>query len=321
MIAVLGCGAAACGEPAAVPDASLDATVIDATAAIRGVTNPQLVFAGTETTLVPFYDVYDQDPAGEVSFVDDPVHGPVLRMRKSKASDWQHVMVRLGDKRTGYQDAARLPEYERAYHYQQKFKVTADPQFSTVNFNLLEDFHCEPCEANNLQLVINYNNDDSLCLWVAYSTDANFDPRGTARGSSFDPWPTINANRTQIAIGEDGRASVPANLPSTGALFLCRDDLHLSDISDRWVDFEMIVRSSSHDSGVIKMWIDGKPYFFDGPNSYRWNQLDASSAATNNFQLGLYGEGVTPQTGTPSTWELQATPPRVEIGDDVRYEP
>jgi hypothetical protein len=234
-------------------------------------------------------------------------------------------MVRLTDKRGGYRDAAQVTRWESAYHYKQAFYLAPDPQWSHAFTNILEDFHCEPCEANNLQLYGSYQNDDELCLWIAYSTSDSFDPRGLARGSDFDPWPDISGNRTDLTMGADGYATnLPASLPETGSILLCRSDLAVSDLFGRWVDFELLVKPSSHDSGVIKMWVDGKPYFFDGPNSYRWNQDGpgaADSLPVNVFQWGLYMGSEQPMSGTPEAWEMFATPPLLELGDDIVYAP
>jgi hypothetical protein len=292
-----------------------------APAGTRGVTDPVVVFDGTETELGTQYGVYDQSEGGSIDFVEDPLGqlGQVIRFVKPKDADWAHVMLRLTDKRTGYQEPAQVTEWETSYHYHQKMLVDDDPQYTTSFMNLLEDFHCEPCEANNLQLYSGYLDDDSLCLWVAYSTDPTFDPRGLARGSDFDPWPTLTANRVQLTVGADGYPASPPTLPPTGSLVICRPDLHVSDLLGRWVDVELLVKSSSYDSGQIKVWIDGKPFFFDGPNSYRWNQVSDDALPVNTFQWGLYGGAVDAQG--PSAWVLYATPPRLELGGDIVYTP
>jgi hypothetical protein len=288
--------------------------------------SPEILFDGTELDLDK-YNMRIDDPNGFVDIVDDPAGAAekVLRFYEMKENGgYSHVMARPGDKRANYQEAAQLTEYEAAYHYRQRFYVSEDKQLSTAFINLVEDFHCEPCEANSLQLFTSYQVDDSVCLWVAYSTDANFDPRGLDRGSDFDPWPTISANKTTIPIQADGSPSVPANLPETGALLLCRDDLHVSQIQGRWIDLELYVKPSSHDSGRIKMWLDGKPYFYDGPNNYRWNQdetIGEKSFPINNFQFGLYMAAVSPDPGTPDHWELFTTPPFIEIGKDLLCSP
>lgn len=288
--------------------------------------SPEVLFAGNELDLDK-YSMRIDDPNGFVDIVDDPAGEPdkVLRFYEMKENGgFSHVMARPYDKRSNYQDTAQLTKYEAAYHYRQRFYLSEDKQLSTSFINLIEDFHCEPCEANSLQLYTGYLVDDSVCLWVAYSTDAGFDPRGLDRGSDFDPWPTISANKTTIPIKADGSPSVPGNLPETGALLLCRDDLHVSDLQGRWIDIELMVKPSSYDSGRIKMWLDGKPYFYDGPNNYRWNQdetIGEESLPINNFQFGLYMAEVSPDPGTPDHWELFTTPPFIEIGDDLSCSP
>jgi hypothetical protein len=250
----------------------------------------------------------------------------VLRFVHPKANeDWTHEMVRLTDKRTGYQDAAQVTEWESAYHYQQQTYLPNDPQYSRDFVNLLEDFHCEPCEANNLQIYTSYVEADSVCIWIAYSTDENFDPRGPDRGGSTDPWETLGGdNRLELWLAPDGTPTLPATMPPTASLLLCRDDLKVSDLFERWVDVEILVKVSSFESGVVKFWIDGKPFFYDGPNAYRYNQTGAGSddaLPVNVFQWGLYMGPFDVMAGTPDDWVLYATPPRLELGDDVVYEP
>src|SRR5207245_1366494 len=149
---------------------------------------------------------------------------------------------------------------------------------------------CEPCEANNTQLMANLGDGpDSICMWIIYSTDDTFDPRGTSRGGSTDPWPILGANKTTLDAAADG-STTPGSVPPTGEIYLLRTDLHVSDIQGRWIAFQMLMKSSSYPAnGQLKMWLDGKPYFYDGANIYRWNQEGKSSgsAAVNVFQLGL----------------------------------
>ncbi len=286
---------------------------------VRGVTSPEVLFEGTELDLDRQYGLYIQDDGSSIDIVDDPLGemGSVIRFRDAKRGDWTHTMVRPADMRTGYRDPAQIVDWEVPYHYVERMLVTPDPQLETEFYNLLEDFHCEPCEANDLQIVVNWRRENTLCLWIAYSTDAGFDPRGTNRGSSFDPWPDINGNATFVTIAADGTSDLPSSVPPTGALLLCREDVHLADLAGRWVDVEMVVRPSSYDTGVVMLWIDDHLYRYDGPNSYRWNQDSSGSLPVNTFQIGLYGGSVTPASGTADYFELFATPPRIELGTDI----
>ena len=262
-----------------------------------------------------------------MEFVDDPVGGTrrVLRFVRPKSADWTHEMVRLLDKRSDYRDAAQVTEWETAYHYKQEMYLPNDPQYSRDFVNLLEDFHCEPCEANNLQLYTSYVEPDSVCLWVTYSTDPEFDPRGPDRGGTTDPWDSLrDENRLELWLAADGTPTLPATMPETAALLLCRDDVRVSDLFERWVNVEFLVKVSSYDTGVIRVWIDGKPFFYDGPNGYRFNQDgDGRNDAlpVNVFQWGLYMQAFDVMDGTPDDWVLYATPPLLELGDDVIYTP
>ncbi|MGE0789011.1 MAG: hypothetical protein AB7S26_25285 [Sandaracinaceae bacterium] len=312
------------GEPADASDVDA-ASVPDVDAGPRtfagfGVTSPEVLFEGTELDLSRQYGLYIQDSRGRIDVVPDPegTRGDVIRFRHPKDSSWAHTMVRPTDARTGYRDAAQVRAYEAGYYYRQDMYVTADPDWDRLAMNLLEDFHCEPCEANTLQVMLNYDGRDSLCIWIAYSTDPAFDPRGHNRGSSFDPWPALSGpNRFVVPVGSDGAPSLPSSLPDTGALLLCRDDLHTSDLFDRWVTVEMMVRPSSYDSGVVAVSIDGHLYRYDGPNNYRYNQDRPDPLPVNTFQIGLYGEPVGPSGGAASYFEIYTTPPRIELGDDV----
>jgi hypothetical protein len=286
---------------------------------VRGVTNPEILFEGTEMDLGRHYGLYLQDDTSSIELADDPTGAArrVIRFRKTKSEEWTHVMVRPADMRTDYREAAQVTEYEVAYHYRQSVYVTGDPQYSDVSFNLIEDFHCEPCEANNLQIMLNMDGDGSLCLWIAYSTDPEFDPRGYNRGGSSDPWDVISPNRTVAGVRPDGYADIEGELPPTGSLVICRDDLPTERIFDRWVELEIIMRPSSYETGVVMMWLDGHPYFYDGPNIYRWNQDSSDSLPVNTFQIGLYGSAVEPAPDTDPFFEMFATPPRIELGDGI----
>lgn len=293
----------------------------------RTVTHPRVVFDGTELDIKK-YDLYVQPSSSSIDIGKDPAgSGSALHFLENKMNGgWNsgHVMVRPLDKRTGYTKGASLPEYEKSYHIKQKLYVGNDPQFRVQPLNLLEDNHCEPCEANNTQLMANTGDGaDSICMWIIYSTDDTFDPRGTSRGGSYDPWPILGAHKTTLHPAADGTTS-GSGLPPTGEIFLCRTDLHVSDIQGRWVEFEMLMKSSSYPAnGQLEMWLDGRPYFFDGANMYRWNQSGKSgtSAATNTFQLGLYMDQVAPASGSPDHWEIWTSPPFIEVGDDIVYSP
>lgn len=302
---------------------SPDASGVDAAPGVRAVTNAKIVFDGTETDLKKYSPRID-DNVSNVTIAADPkgVYGNVLRFRRSKAAEFSHSMERPLDKTTNYQDAAQVVLHEKAYHYKQKFYVTGDPQYTNEYMNFLEDFHCEPCEANNMQIYTSYVEDNSVCMMINYSTSPSFDPRGLNRGSNFDPWPTLSANRIKITLNPDGTATLPGKLPETGALQLCRSDLKMSDLFDRWVDIEMLVKPSAGPTGTMRLWIDGKPYFYLGPNTYRYNQdRPNDSLAVNNFQFGLYGPKAIQKAGTPNYFELYTTPPRIETGDDILYTP
>lgn len=321
------------GSPADTPRADtpgldapgLDAPIVPVDAGPRadsgrGITGAEVLFEGTELALGTEYGLYVQDDRGSIDVVPDPLgtHGDVLRFRHPKDADWAHTMVRPTDRRTGYTEAAQVRSYESVYYFREEMLVTPDDQWTEPSMNLLEDFHCEPCEANSLQLFLNYDGDGSVCWWVAYSTDPDFDPRGMNRGGDTDPWDVISPNRTTIRIADDGTPTLPGTLPETGSLLLCRDDVDLDRLFGRWVEVEMIVRPSSYDSGVLMLFIDGEPYFYDGPNNYRWNQDDPDDPLpVNVFQIGLYGSPVDPAPGSSPYFEIYATPPRIEIGTGI----
>ncbi len=294
----------------------------------RTVTNPQVLFDGTELDLNSQYWQYIEDPGGSVVVADDPlgVLGSVLRFREQKEhSGWQHVMVAAQDKRDGYNSFAQISTYGPVYHTIQKVFLRGDPQYmQETSMGVFDiDYHCEPCQANNLGIGMGNNGAGSICLTINYSTDSTFDPRGPTRGGTVNPWVTINANSFVVPVAADGTPDLPSPLPPTGSVSLCRSDLSVSDVSDRWVDIELLVRPSSYDTGVIRLWIDGKPFFYEGPNDFRWNELGSSSSATpvSAFQWGIYMPSFTPASGTPTYWELFTTPPHIEIGDDIVYSP
>lgn len=333
LLALLGCEPAPPPDDAGRPDAprldggarpDVRATPMDAPITEDGgpptITGAEVLFEGTELDLSRHYGMYIQDDRGSIDVVDDPlgIHGDVIRFRHPKDADWAHTMVRPLDRRTDYEDAAQVRSYESVYHYRQSVLITADPQWTEPSMNLLEDFHCEPCEANSLQLFLNYAGDGSVCWWVAFSEDPDFDPRGANRGGDTDPWEVISPNRTTIWMNDDGTPGDHDPIPDTGSLLLCREDLDIDRLFGRWVDVEMIVRPSSYDTGVLMLWIDGEPYFYDGPNNYRWNQDDVSEPLpVNTFQIGLYGSPVDPADGAASYFEIFTTPPRIEIGTGI----
>jgi hypothetical protein len=288
----------------------------------RELTNAEVLFEGTELDLGRQYGLYVQDDRSSIDIAGDPlgIFGDVIRYRHFKDSNWTHTMVRPGDARTDYREGAQVRAYEAVYRYRQDLLVTADPQWSEPSMNLLEDFHCEPCEANTLQIMLNYDGDGSLCLWIAYSTDPDFDPRGPNRGGRTDPWELLGENRFYLQAGPDGRPDLEEALPETASILLCRDDVRTEDLFGRWVEVEMIVRPSSYDTGTIRAWIDGRPYRFDGPNNYRWNQDRPDPLPVNTFQIGLYGSQLSPQDGAPEHFEIFTTPPRIELGDGIAGE-
>jgi hypothetical protein len=285
------------------------------------------VFDGTELALGAQYSLFVQAPNSSVQVVSDPAGGnfSVLQFHEAKQNggfSTGHTMVAMHDKRTNYTSYAQMTDFEKSYHQKQRLYVGTDPQFQTFGVNLLEDNHCEPCEANNIMLMTDTQGNGSVCLWVVYSTDPTFDPRGASRGGTTDPWATLDAHQTVLSVAQDGSTN-PSNLPPTGMIWMCRSDVTVSSLQGRWVDYEILVKSSSYATGQVVMWLDGKPYSYNGPNSYRWNQLGTSgtSRAVNAFQMGLYMNATTPAPGTSSYWDIYSTPPRIEFGDDIVVSP